>query len=236
MNAIEPLAETATEKTTVRVRRWTERLQRSAKRHGAADHAALAGVDEAGRGPLAGPVVVAAVILDPLKPIVGLADSKVLCENDRDRLAALIRARALAFSVVAIDVAEIDRINIFHATMLGMRRALESLSLAPAYALVDGNHLPKPMPCGARAVVDGDAKEPSISAASIIAKTVRDRMMCELDAAYPGYGFARHKGYSTSEHFEALARLGPCAIHRRSFAPVMARYATGDLFACAEAD
>lgn len=232
MSAVEPLAPSP----TVRVRRWIERLQRSAKRHGAVDHATLAGVDEAGRGPLAGPVVVAAVILDPQKPIVGLADSKVLCENDRDRLAALIRARALAFSVVAIDVADIDRINIFHATMLGMRRALEGLALAPAYALVDGNHLPKPMPCAARAVVDGDAKEPSISAASILAKTVRDGMMCELDATYPGYGFARHKGYSTPEHFEALARLGPCAIHRRSFAPVMARFATGDLFACVGSD
>ena len=226
MNAVAPLPE----KTTVRVQRWIERLSKSARRHGAEDPASLAGVDEAGRGPLAGPVVVSAVILDPHKPIVGLADSKVLCENDRERLAALIRARALAFSVVAVDVDEIDRYNIFHATMLGMRRALEALALAPAYALIDGNHLPKPMPCPARAVVDGDAKEPSISAASILAKTVRDRMMCELDGVHPGYGFSRHKGYSTPEHFEALARLGPCAIHRRSFAPVQARYETGDLF------
>ena len=227
MNAVAPLAE----KTTVRVQRWTERLRRSATRHGAADAAMLAGVDEAGRGPLAGPVVVAAVILDPMKPIVGLADSKVLCENDRNELAVEIRARALAFACVAVDVDEIDRFNIFRATMLGMQRALAALALAPAYALVDGNQLPKPMPCPARAVVDGDAREPSISAASIIAKTVRDRMMCELDGVHPGYGFARHKGYSTPEHFEALARLGPCAIHRRSFAPVQARYESGDLFA-----
>jgi len=227
MNAVAPLAE----KTTVRVQRWTERLRRSATRHGAADAALLAGVDEAGRGPLAGPVVVAAVILDPMKPIVGLADSKVLCENDRNELAVAIRARALAFACVAVDVDEIDRYNIFRATMLGMQRALAALAPAPVYALVDGNQLPKPMPCPARAVVDGDAREPSISAASIIAKTVRDRMMCELDGVHPGYGFSRHKGYSTPEHFEALARLGPCAIHRRSFAPVSARYESGDLFA-----
>jgi ribonuclease HII len=226
MNAVAPLPG----KTTVRVQRWTERLRRSAERHGAADPALLAGVDEAGRGPLAGPVVVAAVILDPMKPIVGLADSKVLCENDRNELATEIRARALAFAAVAVDVDEIDRFNIFRATMLGMQRALAALALAPAYALVDGNQLPKPMPCPARAVVDGDAKEPSISAASIIAKTVRDRMMCELDGVHPGYGFARHKGYSTPEHFEALKRLGPCAIHRRNFAPVQARYESGDLF------
>jgi ribonuclease HII len=226
MNAIAPLPA----RSTVRVRRWTERLRRSALRHGASSEHAVAGVDEAGRGPLAGPVVVAAVILDPMKPIVGLADSKVLCENERERLAALIRRSALAFSVVAVDVEEIDRCNIFRATMLGMQRALAALPLPPAYALIDGNHLPKPMPCPARAVVDGDAREPAISAASIIAKTVRDGIMCELDAVHPGYGFARHKGYSTPEHFEALARLGPCPIHRRSFAPVLARYATGDLF------
>jgi len=226
MNAALPLVAP----TTVRVRRWIERLRKSALRHGACDEAMLAGVDEAGRGPLAGPVVVAAVILDPRKPIVGLADSKVLCENERDRLAVLVRERALAFAVVAVDVDEIDRFNIFRATMLGMQRALAALAMAPAYALVDGNQLPKPMPCPARAVVDGDAKEPSISAASIIAKTVRDRMMCELDAVHPGYGFARHKGYSTPEHFEALERLGPCPIHRRSFAPVYAKVTSGDLF------
>jgi ribonuclease HII len=229
MNAVTPLPE----KTSVRVRRWIERLRRSATRHGASGEEGVAGVDEAGRGPLAGPVVVAAVILDPRKPIVGLADSKVICENERERLAIVIRRCALAFSVVAVEVDEIDRYNIFWATMLGMQRALAGLPLPPAYALVDGNQLPRAMPCPARAVVDGDAREPAISAASIIAKTVRDRIMCELDGVHPGYGFARHKGYSTPEHFEALERLGPCVIHRRSFAPVQARYATGDLFAAA---
>jgi ribonuclease HII len=226
MNAVAPLPI----KPTVRVQRWTERLRKSATRHGANDETLLAGVDEAGRGPLAGPVVVAAVILDPGKPIVGLADSKVLCENDRETLALEIRARAFAFAVVAVDVDEIDRYNIFRATMLGMQRALAALAHAPAYALVDGNQLPKPMPCPARAVVDGDAREPSISAASIIAKTVRDGMMRELDVVHPGYGFARHKGYSTPEHFEALKRLGPCGIHRRSFAPVQGSVRSGDLF------
>lgn len=220
MSAVDPFVEPACAPTTVRVRRWIERLRRSATRHGASNEDGVAGVDEAGRGPLAGPVVVAAVILDPRRPIVGLADSKMLCESERERLAALVRERALAFSFVAVEVDEIDRYNIFHATMLGMRRALDALSLAPAYALVDGNHLPKPMPCPARAVVDGDAKEPAISAASIIAKTVRDRIMCDLDRVHPGYGFAQHKGYSTPEHFDALGRLGPCPIHRRSFAPV----------------
>lgn len=220
MSAIEPVASESTASTTVRVRRWIERLRKSATRHGADGEDGVAGVDEAGRGPLAGPVVVAAVILDPRRPIVGLADSKVLCENDRERLAALIRERALAFSVVAVGVDEIDRYNIFHATMIGMQRALAALSLMPVYALVDGNQLPKPMPCPARAVVDGDAREPAISAASIIAKTTRDGLMRELDGVHPGYGFAQHKGYSTPEHFEALGRLGPCPIHRRSFAPV----------------
>jgi ribonuclease HII len=221
MSVVEPFAsEPFAASSTVRVRRWIERLRKSAARHGAGGAEGVAGVDEAGRGPLAGPVVVAAVILDPCKPIVGLADSKVLCGNDRERLAVLIRERALALSVVAVGVDEIDRYNIFHATMIGMQRALAALSLAPAYALVDGNQLPKPMPCPARAVVDGDAKEPAISAASIIAKTTRDGLMRELDGVHPGYGFAQHKGYSTPEHFEALGRLGPCPIHRRSFAPV----------------
>jgi len=216
---------------TVRVRRWIERLRRSATRHGAEVHENVAGVDEAGRGPLAGPVVVAAVILHPHKPIVGLADSKILCENERDRLAAIVRRSALAYSVVAVDVDEIDRYNILGATLLGMQRALMSLSTSPVFALVDGNQLPRGMPCAGRAVVDGDASEPAISAASILAKTVRDRMMCDLDAVHPGYGFARHKGYSTPEHFEALERLGPCCIHRRSFAPVRERMmSTLDLF------
>jgi len=190
----------------------------------------VAGVDEAGRGPLAGPVVVAAVILDPARRINGLADSKVLAPERRELLAGRIRERAIAFSVVMIDVFDIDRINIFHATMLGMSRALAALTPAPALALIDGNHLPKELPCSARAIVDGDATERAISAASILAKVARDRLMCELDALHPGYGFARHKGYSTPEHLEALQRLGPCALHRRSFAPVQACFSQ-DLFA-----
>jgi ribonuclease HII len=179
-----------------------------------------AGVDEAGRGPLAGPVVVAAVILDPARRINGLADSKVLAPERREVLAARIRERAVAWSVIVIDVAEIDRVNIFHATMRGMARALATLSPTPTLALIDGNHLPPGLSCAARAIVDGDATERAISAASILAKVARDCIMCDLDAQYPGYGFARHKGYSTPEHFAALQALGPCVLHRRSFAPV----------------
>jgi len=180
----------------------------------------IAGVDEAGCGPLAGPVVVAAVILDPVRRINGLDDSKLLPEATREKLHARIVERALAWSVVAVEVDEIDRVNIYHARMGGMVRALTALSLAPAFALVDGNRLPRHLPCRARAIVDGDAIVPSISAASIIAKVTRDRIMREMDARWPGYGFARHKGYSVPEHLEALQRLGPCAQHRRSFAPV----------------
>jgi len=179
-----------------------------------------AGVDEAGRGPLAGPVVVAAVILDPARRINGLADSKVLAAERREVLAVRIRERAIAWSVVVVDVAEIDRFNILHATLLGMSRALQQLAPKPDLALIDGNHLPKDLCCTGRAIVDGDATERAISAASILAKVARDRLMCELDAQYPGYGFARHKGYSTPEHFAALQELGPCDLHRRSFAPV----------------
>jgi len=189
----------------------------------------IAGVDEAGRGPLAGPVVVAAVILDRTRRINGLADSKVLTPERREVLAVRIRERAIAFSVVAVDVGDIDRINIFHATMLGMSRALAALAPAPTLALIDGNQLPKELICPARAIVDGDAKEKAISAASILAKVARDKLMCELDIQYPGYGFAQHKGYSTPEHFEALQRLGPCPQHRRSFAPVQACFSR-DLF------
>jgi ribonuclease HII len=180
----------------------------------------IAGVDEAGRGPLAGPVVVAAVILDPARPIAGLADSKTLGASRREALDAQIRERALAFSVVEIGVADIDRLNILQATLLGMARALAALAPAPQLALIDGNRLPGDLCCAARAIVDGDATEPVIGAASILAKVARDRILCELDAIYPGYGFARHKGYPTPEHFAALDRLGPCAAHRRSFAPV----------------
>jgi ribonuclease HII len=181
----------------------------------------IAGVDEAGRGPLAGPVVVAAVVLDARRPIDGLADSKVLCAERREELEASIRARAFAFAVSVVDVDVIDRINILQATLLGMTRALRELAPCPDLALIDGNRLPADLPCTGHAIIDGDALEPAISAASILAKTSRDRLMCEFDARHPGYGFARHKGYSTPEHFEALERLGPCAIHRRSFAPVL---------------
>jgi ribonuclease HII len=180
----------------------------------------IAGVDEAGRGPLAGPVAVAAVILHPKRPIDGLDDSKVLAEARREELAPLIRARALAWRVEMIDVADIDRLNIFHATMLGMARAVQALDPAAERVLVDGNRLPPGLPCKARALVGGDGIEPAIMAASILAKVARDAYMRELDARYPGYGFALHKGYSTPEHFAALRRLGPCPQHRRSFAPV----------------
>jgi ribonuclease HII len=181
----------------------------------------VAGVDEAGRGPLAGPVVVAAVILDPARPIDGLDDSKRLDERCREALFPLIRQRALAWSVVAVPAAEIDRINILQATLLGMRQAVEMLSVTPGLALVDGNRLPA-LPCAARAIVGGDGLEPAISAASIVAKVTRDRLMCVWHRRYPRYGFDRHKGYATAEHLRSLARFGPCEIHRRSFAPVRA--------------
>lgn len=180
----------------------------------------IAGVDEAGRGPLAGPVVVAAVILDPARPIAGLADSKILSAARREALDAQIRERALAFSVIEIGVADIDSLNILQATLLGMSRALAALAPAPSLALIDGNRLPKDLCCTARAIVDGDATEPAIGAASILAKVARDRILCELDVRHPGYGFAQHKGYPTREHIAALERLGPCPEHRRSFAPV----------------
>ena len=180
----------------------------------------VAGVDEAGCGPLAGPLVVAAVVLDPKREIRGLADSKVLCAERREVLAARIRERALAFSIVVIDVDEIDRVNIFHARMNGMRRTLETIGLVIAEARIDGNHLPPGLRCTARAIIDGDALDRTIGAASILAKVERDRRMVELDAVHPGYGFAQHKGYSTPEHFAALERLGPSPIHRRSFEPV----------------
>lgn len=180
----------------------------------------IAGVDEAGRGPLAGPVVIAAVILDARRPIDGLADSKILCAERREELETQIRTRALAFALSVIDIDVIDRINILQATLLGMTRVLLALTPRPDLALIDGNRLPAELPCTGHAIIDGDALEPAISAASILAKTARDRLMCSFDAHHPGYGFARHKGYATPEHFEALERLGPCAIHRRSFAPV----------------
>ena len=194
----------------------------------------VAGVDEAGRGPLAGPVAVAAVILHPARPIDGLDDSKVLTEARREALAPLIRERALAWRAELIDVAAIDRLNIYHATMLGMTRAVCGLAPVAERVLVDGNRLPPGLPCRARAIVGGDAIEPAIMAASILAKTARDAVMRALEVVHPGYGFALHKGYSTPEHFAALRRLGPCAQHRRSFAPVRACLAPG-LFDTAEA-
>lgn len=189
----------------------------------------IAGIDEAGCGPLAGPVVVAAVILDPRRPIDGLADSKVLRAATRELLANRIRDSALAFALAVVDVVEIDRMNILRARLVGMTRALAALAVPPVFALVDGNRLPPDLPCGARAIVAGDATEPAISAASILAKTTRDRLMRDLDRVYPGYGFARHKGYSTPEHLAALELLGPCPIHRMTFAPVR-RLACGNLF------
>ncbi len=179
----------------------------------------LAGIDEAGRGPLAGPVVAAAVILDARDPVAGLADSKRLCHARRLRLSAEIKARALAWAVAEAGVEEIDRLNILNASLLAMQRAVESLAIVPELALVDGLQTPA-MRCPAQAVVRGDSRIPAISAASIIAKVERDRQMTALEDRYPGYGFAAHKGYPTRRHLAALARLGVTAIHRRSFAPV----------------
>jgi ribonuclease HII len=180
----------------------------------------VAGIDEAGRGPLAGPVVVAAVILDPARPIAGLADSKQLSATRREALYALIVERALAHSIVRVEADEIDRLNILQATLVGMTRALEALAPAPTLALIDGNRLPKSLPCAASAIVGGDATEPAISAASILAKVARDRILLDYEMHWPGYGFAQHKGYPTPAHLDALARLGPCPEHRRSFAPM----------------
>lgn len=180
----------------------------------------VAGVDEAGRGPLAGPLAVAAVILDPSRPIRGLDDSKKLTEAKREALYARIVDRALAWCVVMIEVEEIDRLNIFHATMAGMSRAVAGLSLAAHEAMIDGNQLPKDLPCPGRAIIGGDARVPAISAASILAKVSRDRLMVTMDDVHPGYGFALHKGYSTPLHLASLQQLGPCREHRRSFAPV----------------
>lgn len=180
----------------------------------------LAGVDEAGRGPLAGPVYAAAVILDPARPITGLNDSKKLSPARRERLAVQIRARALAWAVASATVEEIDRLNILQATLLAMQRACAGLQLPPQRILVDGNRLPPGLPCPARTLVGGDALEPAISAASILAKTARDACCLALHEQYPQYGFDRHKGYGTALHLARLAEFGPCPVHRRSFAPV----------------
>lgn len=178
------------------------------------------GVDEAGRGPWAGPVTAAAVILDPACPIPGLTDSKKLTEAARDRLAPEIRAHALAWAIAEATPEEIDRLNIREATFLAMTRAVAGLACMPAEILIDGNALPKSLPAPARAIIKGDLTEPAISAASILAKTHRDAQMKAFCSAHPGYGFSQHKGYGTAAHADALARLGPCVIHRMSFAPV----------------
>jgi len=180
----------------------------------------VAGIDEAGRGPLAGPVVAAAVILDPQRPVRGLADSKVLSPERREVLAIRIRERAIAWSTGCAEVDEIDTINILQATMLAMCRAVAALPFPPEEALVDGNRCPD-LSCRVRAIIKGDRDVKSISAASIIAKTTRDAMLRELDKLYPVYGFAQHKGYGTPEHLAALDKHGPCPIHRRSFSPVL---------------
>ncbi len=181
--------------------------------------ALLAGVDEVGRGPLFGDVVTAAVILDPDHPIDGLADSKRLTEKRRDALFDQIQAKALCWSIARASVEEIDALNILHATMLAMQRAVIGLSIAPEYVLIDGNRCPQ-LPCPAEPVVKGDARVAAISAASILAKVTRDREMQAFDTHYPGYGLAKHKGYPTAAHLQALAHLGVTPLHRRSFAPV----------------
>lgn len=181
----------------------------------------IAGVDEAGRGPLAGPVVAAAVILDPVRPIPGARDSKRLSAPQREQLAGEIRRHALAWAIASASVEEIDALNILQASLLAMRRAVEALSPSADFALIDGNRLPQ-LRIGARAIVGGDDSEPAISCASILAKTYRDAQMRELDRAHPGYGFAVHFGYPTPQHRRLLEQLGPCAIHRLSYAPVRA--------------
>ncbi|WP_212629756.1 ribonuclease HII [Pseudomonas sp. KB-10] len=181
----------------------------------------VAGVDEVGRGPLCGAVVTAAVILDPMRPIIGLNDSKKLTEARREVLFDEIREKALAWCIARAEVEEIDRLNILHATMLAMQRAVEGLSVTPKLALIDGNRCPR-LAVPSAPVVKGDSRVPAIAAASILAKVSRDREMLEMDRRYPGYGIAGHKGYPTPVHLEALQRLGPTPIHRRSFAPVRA--------------
>lgn len=179
----------------------------------------VAGIDEAGRGPLAGPVIAAAVILNPRRPIHGLADSKILSEKDRERLFKEIRKHALAWSVARGRVIEIDKINILQATLLAMQRAVLGLKIQPCLALIDGNKCPE-LTCKSKAIINGDATEPAISAASIVAKVIRDRIMKMLDRKYPLYGFAKHKGYATAQHIKALKQHGPSRVHRRTFAYV----------------
>jgi ribonuclease HII len=179
----------------------------------------LAGVDEVGRGPLAGDVVAAAVILDPLRPIDGLRDSKKLSESRREELALLIRERAIAWAIASASVAEIDELNILQASLLAMHRAVQALDPQPGYVLVDGNRLPL-WDYSSEPVVGGDDRVPAIAAASILAKVHRDGVLIALETRYPGYGFAKHKGYPTAAHLQALQTLGVTPVHRRSFAPV----------------
>lgn len=179
----------------------------------------IAGVDEVGRGPLAGPVIAAAVILDPDKPIDGLTDSKKLSEKKRNLLSEEIKLKALSWCIARAEPSEIDEINILNASLLAMSRAVEGLNKEPNHCLIDGNKIPE-LRCSAEAIVKGDLKEPAISAASIIAKVARDNEMCQMDALYPGYGFAKHKGYPTKQHREAIIAKGVTDIHRKSFAPV----------------
>jgi ribonuclease HII len=181
----------------------------------------IVGIDEAGRGPLAGPVFAAAVILDPQKRIRGLKDSKLLPAERREFLAAEVKKKAIAWAVASCDVAEIDTLNILRATLLAMRRAFEALGVTPIEALVDGDRMPDLGACPTHPIIKGDRYVPVISAASILAKTSRDALLVALDREYPLYGFAQHKGYGTPEHLAALDRHGPCPIHRRSFAPVL---------------
>jgi ribonuclease HII len=192
----------------------------------------ICGVDEAGRGPLIGSVFTAAVILDPTRPIAGLADSKKLSEARRAALALEIKEKALAWHIAHASAAEIDQLNIFQATMLAMVRAVDGLAIPPGKVLIDGNKIPKTLTLPAEAIVKGDAKVQEISAASILAKTARDAEMIALDALHPQYGFARHKGYPTAEHMKALAQHGALAEHRRSFGPVRLQLAAeqGSLF------
>ncbi|MBK5435504.1 ribonuclease HII [Pseudomonas sp. TH32] len=183
----------------------------------------VAGVDEVGRGPLCGAVVTAAVILDPNRPILGLNDSKKLTEARREKLFDEICEKALSWHIARAEVEEIDKLNILHATMLAMQRAIEGLHITPKMAMIDGNRCPK-LTMPAEAVVKGDSKVPAIAAASILAKVSRDREMAAFELIYPGYGIGGHKGYPTPVHLEALVRLGPTPIHRRSFAPVRQAY------------
>lgn len=184
------------------------------------DRSLVAGVDEAGRGPLAGPVIAAAVILDPDVSIDGITDSKLLPEAVRNRLELEIKSRALAWAIGRADVEEIDNLNILQATMLAMRRAVQTLTIRPRLVLIDGNRCPDLDDCESEAIIQGDQSVTAIGAASILAKVARDREMVQLDSRYPGYGFARHKGYSTRAHIDALNRLGACPAHRRSYEPV----------------